>query len=50
MDCPPLLEGRIKADKIQRRQAAPIRDGVHSMMALQPGNLTPEKVQRLLDG
>ena len=34
----------------RKKQAAPIRDGVHSMMALQPGNLTPEKVQRLLDG
>ena len=34
----------------RKKQAALICDGVHSMMALQPDNLTPEKVESLLNG
>ena len=39
-----------KGPERRKKQAAPIRDGVHSMMALQPKKLTPEKVQSLLNG
>ena len=34
----------------RKSQTALIRDGVHSIMALQPENLTPEKVESLLNG
>ena len=34
----------------ERRKMQAARDKIHSMMALQPGNLTPEKFQSLLNG
>ena len=33
----------------RKSNAAPIRDGIHSMLALQPNDLTPEKVESLLN-